>query len=102
MVNEVKNEVNNELTHAVNDFILGKGQGNPSQSICEVLIQQHPIINKFIVDALKNKTERISIMPFENTIQCYTNPVFYGICSTTLPIMDPNSNRVLEVNFDRN
>lgn len=92
------------LNTAINDFILGKGIGNPSQSTCEILIREHPIINKFVADAINDKMERISIMPFENKIQCWKNPTFYGNCSTTLPIMDPNdSDRILlEVNFDRN
>tara|TARA_B100000927_G_C16149479_1_gene342719 strand:- start:272 stop:562 length:291 start_codon:yes stop_codon:yes gene_type:complete len=90
--------------HAINDFILGKGKDIPSQDVCEILIQKHPIVNKFISEAINNKIEKISIMPYGETLQCWSNPVVYGNCSRTIPILDPNDDNItlIEVNFDRN
>ena len=41
-------------------------------------------------------------MPYGNTLQCWSNPVVCGTCSTTVPILDSNGETILEVNFDRN
>ena len=87
---------------AVNNFVLGNGKNVPSQEVCEVLINNHPTINKFIKEAIQNKLQKISIMPYGNTLQCWSNPAVYGSCSTTVPILGSNGETILEVNFDRN
>ena len=43
---------------AVNDFVLGNGTNIPSQEVCEVLINNHPTINKFIKEAIENKIQK--------------------------------------------
>lgn len=91
-----------DINNAIDDFVLGNGTNVPNQEVCEVLINEHPIINKFISDAIQNNLQNISIMPYGNTLQCWSNPVVYGSCSTTIPIRNSNSETILEVNFDRN
>jgi len=91
-----------KINNAVNDFILGKGSDIPKQEVCELLINNHPTVNKFISDAINNKIEKISIMPYGNELHCYNNPIFSGTCSRTIPILDSNNETILEVIFDRN
>jgi len=91
-----------DVDHAINDFVLGNGTDVPSQKVCETLIHGHPVINKFVSDAIENKLQKISIMPYGNTLQCWSNPVVYGSCSTTIPILGSYNETILEVNFDRN
>ena len=91
-----------KLNNAINDFILGNGKDIPNQKVCEILINSHPIVNKFISDAINNKIKKISIMPYGNELHCYNNPIFSGTCSRTLPILDSNNETILEVTFDRN
>ena len=90
------------IENAINDFVSGNGINVPSQEVCETLINEHPVINKFIEDAIEKKLHRISIMPYENTLQCWSNPEIYGSCSRTIPIIGSNNETILEVNFDRN
>lgn len=92
------------LEFAINDFILGRGTDIPSQEVCEILVNNHSIINSFIKDALNKGLKNISIMPYGEKIQCWENPTFYGNCSKTINILDKNDKDkvLLEVNFDRN
>lgn len=91
-----------KLNNAINDFILGNGKDIPNQKVCEFLINNHHIVNKFISDAINNKIEKISIMPYGNELHCYNNPIFSGTCSRTIPILDSNNKTILDVIFDRN
>ena len=44
--------VSEDFNQAVNDFILGNGKDIPKQKVCETLINNHPIVNKFISAAI--------------------------------------------------
>lgn len=91
-----------ELNNAVNDFILGNGKDVPKQEVCELLINNHPTVNKFISNAINEKIGKISIMPYGKELHCYNNPIFAGNCSRTIPILNSNNETILEVIFDRN
>ena len=55
-------------------------------------------------DAIENYLQKnlLSIMPYGNTLQCWSNPDVYGSCSTTIPVLGLYNETILEVNFDRN
>ena len=94
--------ISEDFNKAVNDFILGNGKDIPNKKVCETLINNHPVVNKFISDAINKKIAKISIMPYGNELHCYNNPIFSGNCSTTIPILNSNNDTILEVIFDRN
>ena len=91
-----------DLNEAINDFILGNGKDIPKQKLCEILINNHPVVNKFVSNAINEEISKISIMPFGNEIHCYNNPIFSGNCSRIIPILNSNNETILEVVFDRN
>ena len=93
-----------QYTDAVDDFVYGKGKNLPSSEVCEILIRNHPVVNKFVSEAITKKLDRISIMPYGDSLQCWENPEFTGCTSTTVTILDPKGSGkvILEVNFDRN
>ncbi len=96
------NYISGDLNEAINDFILGNGKGVPNQKVCETLINNHHVVNKFVSNAINEEISKISIMPFGNELHCYNNPIFLGNCSRIIPILNSNNETILEVVFDRN